>query len=206
MKSAPAPGTAAPGSSESGAARGDGTPRMEERSRSREAHRADKAEWSKQGSQQGPTKSCRPGLHKIPHRSHISSRKWSKDVSWEKAGQMLGDTSLHPFTAGSCSKGELRWESLMETECIASWQCSTHHLGCNREQRAPRVPPNPCLWLCTPHGMFLCRKQAQLGEKPERAKVSNCGLINRRGKTKSKRDPNMQDLHMLPNAAHQYTR
>lgn len=76
-------------------------------------------------------------------------------------------------------------------------QCSTHYLGCNRKQRAPHVPPRPSPRLCTPHGMFLCKKQAWLGEKPERPKVSNCSLMNRRdcysqgSKIRSKRDLNM---------------
>jgi len=139
-------------------------------------------EWSKQGSQQGPSKSCTPGhigLPKIPHVSPKPSGKRSKDMSWEKGSRMLRDTSPHPFTAGACSRGELVWESPVGTGCRGG-QCSTCHLGCSRRQRAPHVPPRPSPQLCAPQGKLLCRKQLQLGKKPEGPKVSNCGSRNRR--------------------------
>lgn len=63
---------------------------------------------------------------------------------------MLQDTTLHPFTAGGCSSGELGWESPMGTG-YRGRQHSTHHLGCSRRQRAPpcatRTLPTA---LCTP--------------------------------------------------------
>lgn len=91
---------------------------------------------------------------------------------------MLQDTSLHPFTAGGRSSGELGWESPTGTGCRVR-QHSTHHLGCSRRQRALHVPPGPSPQLCAPPGIFLCRKQAWLDEKPG-PKVSNCGLGNRK--------------------------
>lgn len=77
-------------------------------------------ERSKQGSQQGPSKSCTSGhteLPKIPHASPKASGKWSKDISWEKGGQMLQDTSHHPSpilsqlgsAAGESLGGRARW-------------------------------------------------------------------------------------------------
>lgn len=52
-----------------------------------------------QGRQEGHSKSCTPAhteLPKIPHVSLKSSEKWSKNMSWEKGGHMLQETSLHP--------------------------------------------------------------------------------------------------------------